>query len=265
MTDILQRATYEQDEMLAGLPGIRHGFFTRHGGVSEGIYASLNVGAGSEDNPAHVAENKRRVAEAMGVAPDRLLSLYQIHSDRVIPVTGPLPPGEKPQGDGLVTATPGLALGILTADCAPVLFADAQARVIGACHAGWKGAVQNIMERTVQAMEALGAKRGNTVATVGPCIAQASYEVGPEFRATFLDAAAGNDRFFTPSDRREGHYHFNLSGYVQETLQECGIAAANVLARDTCFLENDFFSNRRRNLRGEPDYGRQISVIVLEP
>lgn len=265
MTDILHRVTYEQDEMLAGLPGIRHGFFTRHGGVSEGLYASLNVGAGSDDNPAHIIENKRRVAEAMGVAPERLLSLYQIHSDRVVSVDASFPPGEKPQGDGLVTATTGLALGILTADCAPVLFADAQARVIGACHAGWKGAVQNIMERTIQTMETLGAKRGNIVAAVGPCIAQNSYEVGAEFRATFLNADAGSDQFFTHSASKEGHYHFDLPGYVQETLQECGIAAANVLARDTCFLENDFFSNRRRNLRGEPDYGRQVSVIVLEP
>lgn len=265
MTDILQRVAYEQDGKLAALPGIRHGFFTRHGGVSEGMYASLNVGAGSEDNPAHVIENKRRVAKAMGVAPDRLLSLYQIHSDRVVTVDAPFPPGQKPQGDALVTALPGLALGILTADCAPVLFADAQAKVIGACHAGWKGAVQNIMERTVQSMEALGAKRGNIVAAVGPCIAQISYEVGAEFHATFLNANAANERFFAPSASKEGHYHFDLPGYVRQALQDCGIAAANLLARDTCFLENDFFSNRRRNLRGEPDYGRQVSVIVLEP
>lgn len=265
MTDTLQRTTYEQDDKLAALPGIRHGFFTRRGGVSEGIYAGLNIGAGSDDNPMHVAENKKRVAEAMGVTPDRLLTLYQIHSDRVVTVSGSFPSGEKPQGDGLVTATPGLALGILTADCAPVLFADAQARVIGACHAGWKGAVQNIMERTVQAMELLGAARGNIVAAVGPCIGQASYEVGAEFYTTFLNTNAWNDRFFKPSASKEGHYQFDLPGYVRKALQECGIAAANVLARDTCFLENDFFSNRRRNLRGEPDYGRQISVIVLEP
>lgn len=258
-------AEYLQDDTLAALPGIRHAFFTRNGGVSGGIYASLNVGAGSDDEPENVRENKRRVAAALEVPPQNLLTLYQIHSATVLAVDGPLPEGEKPQADGMVTATPGLALGILTADCAPVLFADPVARVVGACHAGWKGAFGNIMRETVDAMVRLGATPGNIVATVGPCIGQASYEVDKDFYNLFMAEEAANALFFTPSEHRPGHHHFDLGGYVVHALRRCGIAQANLLAKDTCFAENAFFSNRRRNLRGEPDYGRQVSAIMLLP
>lgn len=261
----MTQAEFLQDDTLAAQKGVRHGFFTRNGGVSEGIYASLNVGAGSDDDPAAVAENKRRVAEAMGIAPSHLLTLWQCHSKRVVTVERPFAEGEKPEADAMVTATPGLALGILTADCAPVLFADAQAKVIGACHAGWKGAFMNIMEHTIVAMEKLGASRERIVATVGPCIGQESYEVGKDFHDAFVAEAAANVLFFEPSPHKDGHYHFDLPAHVHHTLQLCRIAASNVLAKDTCNLENAFFSNRRRNLRGEGDYGRQISVIMLEP
>lgn len=257
-------AEFLTHESLSALGGIRHGFFTRNGGVSEGLYASLNLGAGSDDKPQDVAENKRRVAEAMGVEPSHLLTLWQCHSRRVLAVDRPFAEGDNREADGFVTATPGLALGILTADCAPVLLADAQAKVVGACHAGWKGAIQNIMLETVEAMEKLGAKRGRITAVVGPCIAQESYEVGKDFHDAFVAEAAANVLFFEPG-KAEGKFLFDLPAYVCHTLQLCGVAASNVLAKDTCNLENAFFSNRRRNLRGESDYGRQVSVIMLEP
>lgn len=255
-------AIYETEQNLAVLSGIRHGFFTRNGGVSEGIYASLNVGAGSEDAPEAVAENKRRVAEAVGVTPERLLTLYQIHSDTVLTVDAPWQ-GERPQADGMVTATRGLALGILTADCVPVLFADPIAGVVGACHSGWKGAISHIPQKTVEAMEALGAKRTQIVAAIGPCIHQPSYEVDAGFYQRFLDESPENSRFFAPSATKAGHWHFDLPGYVQNGLLNCGVAKTNILAKDTCSQENAFFSYRRKTLRGETDYGRQVSVIVL--
>lgn len=262
--DTLVRAQYEEEGELAKLPGIRHGFFTRNGGVSEGIYATLNTGAGSHDDPKHVRENKERVAETIGVSPENLITLFQVHGDRVITVTAPFG-GERPEADGLVTATPGLALGILTADCAPVLFADAKNRVIGACHSGWKGAFAGIALKTVEAMEALGAKRDRIHAAIGPCIGAESYEVDKSFYQRFLEQTPQNAPFFRVSKDRAGHYHFNLSGYVRATLQACGVKPVNVLAKDTCFHENDFFSFRRKTLRGEADYGRQISVITLLP
>ncbi|MCH2546865.1 MAG: peptidoglycan editing factor PgeF [Alphaproteobacteria bacterium] len=261
----MSQAEYIQDAQLAAQSGVFHGFITRNGGVSTGIYATLNAGRGSNDTPEAVSENRRRIAEAVNTSPQQLLSLYQVHSDRVIDVTTPFADDEKPQADGMVTTTRGLALGILTADCAPVLFADAQAQVIGACHAGWKGAVANIMEHTLQAMEKHGAERKHIIAAIGPCIAQASYEVDAAFRERFLAQSAKNSRFFIRSAKREGHYHFDLPAYVLTQLQISGIENANVLAKDTCFAENAFFSNRRRNLRNEADYGRQISVIMLEP
>lgn len=257
-------AIYETDDSLSALRGIRHGFFTRNGGVSEGIYGSLNIGAGSDDAPQAVAENKRRVAEVMGVAPQNLLTLYQIHSDIVLTVDAPFV-GDRPQADGFVTATVGLALGILTADCAPVLFADAEAKVIGACHAGWKGAIADIPLRTVEAMEGLGAKRENITAVIGPCISQGSYEVDAKFRENFVQKDAKNDHFFTQNMQKNGHFFFDLPGYVKNGLVNCGIAKTNILAKDTCSNENAFFSYRRKTLRDEKDYGRQISVIVLEP
>lgn len=265
MQQTLEKLTCLQDETLKHAPSVEHAFFTRNGGVSEGIYGSLNAGAGSNDNPAHVQENLRRIATNLDVEPSHLCTLYQIHSDKVVTVNTPWIQAERPQADGMVTATPGIALGILTADCAPVLFADGEARVIGACHAGWKGAFANIMERTVDAMEALGAKRKRIIAAVGPCIGQASYEVGKSFYDTFMEQSADNARYFISSAKKPEHYHFDLPRYVQMRLQACCIASANILAKDTCFHENTFFSFRRKTLRGEADYGRQLSAIALKP
>lgn len=256
---------YLQDPMMAALsPAVGHGFFTRLGGVSTGLYASLNCGAGSDDIPEKVVENKRRVAEAMGVLPEHLLTLYQVHSDTVLTVDSPFV-GERPQADGMVTKTAGLALGILTADCAPVLLADAEAGVIGACHAGWKGAFSDIASRTVEAMEALGASRARMVVAIGPCIQLESYEVDSSFRTRFLEKNELFEVFFLASERREGHFHFNLPAFIQARLLEDGVREVNLLANDTCFEENAFFSFRRKTLRGETDYGRQISVISLLP
>lgn len=260
-----EQAEFLQDDGLAQMDGIRHGFFTRNGGVSDGIYATLNVGEGSDDVAENVQENRRRVAAAMDVPVENLLTLYQVHSARVLTVDKPFAAGEKPEADGMVTATPNLALGILTADCAPVLLADPVAGVIGACHAGWKGAFQNIMRETIEAMEALGATRENITAAIGPCIGQESYEVSHDFYNMFMAEEAANALFFEKSTEKAGHHHFDLAVYVRHALERCGIAASNLLAKDTCSAENAFFSNRRRNLRGEADYGRQVSVIMLKP
>lgn len=238
--------------------GIAHGFFGRTGGVSTGIYESLNCGPGSNDDPVAVAENRQRVADHFGA---ELVTLHQIHSSVVVPVS--VAWGDaRPQADGVVTKTPGLALGILTADCAPVLFADAKARVIGAAHAGWKGAIGGVIESTLAAMEELGANRANIAAAVGPCIAQASYEVGVDFRSTFLDADSGNARFFIASDRPD-HYRFDLEAYVVHRLKTAGIEHPKSLGADTYAREADFYSFRRATHRKEPNYGRQISVIAL--
>lgn len=263
---MLERNThYFCNKSLLALPGLRHGFFTRRGGVSEGIYASLNVGSGSDDDPAHIAENRRRVTEVFGVDAAQLCTLYQVHGDRVLAVDTPFGHEKpKPQADAMVTDRPGLVLGILTADCAPVLFADAQAGVIGACHAGWKGAFANIMARTVEAMEALGAEREGIAAVLGPCIAQASYEVDSAFRTRFLEQDMESEAFFIPSKEKVTHHHFDLPGFIEQKLLALQLGEVNLLAKDTCFDENAFFSNRRRNLRGEPDYGRQVSAIMLE-
>jgi YfiH family protein len=255
------------------VPGVAHGFFGREGGVSGGLYDSLNCGPGSSDDPASVTENRRRVAAAL--APEaKLLSLSQIHSAivHVLPPTWdqrPAPPREgaaRPEGDAMVTATPGLALGILTADCAPVLLADPAAKVIGAAHAGWKGALgkdgRGVLEATLEAMEKLGAARERIRAAIGPCISQSNYEVGWDFRDRFLELGLKNRRFFTPSDR-EGHYRFDLAGYVAHRLTNAGVAAVEPLGVCTYPPENGFFSFRRTTHKGEPDYGRQISAIVL--
>jgi YfiH family protein len=247
--------------LLANLTGVRHGFFTRQGGVSEGLYASLNTGMGSRDDPAAVAENRRRVAAWMGVAPDRLASAYQIHSPIALTATAPW--GEaRPEGDAVVTAEPSLACGALAADCAPVLLADPQARVVAAAHAGWKGALGGIVASTVEAMERLGARRERLVAVVGPCIGPASYEVGPEFLERFLAEAPGSERFFragAEADRRL----FDLPAFVLARLAQAGVAQAEWTGHDTCAEEEVFFSNRRAFKRGEGDYGRLISAIAL--
>ena len=247
--------------------GIAHGFFGREGVVSQGIYASLNCGPGSKDDPQAVAENRRRAADML--APDiRLISLSQIHSPTVYTLPGwGAEYGARPEGDGMVTATPGLGLGILTADCAPVLFADPKARVIGAAHAGWKGALglkdgHGVLEATLEAMEKLGAVRTRIRAAIGPCISQANYEVGADFRDRFLEQGLRQRCFFVPSDR-QGHYRFDLPGYVAHRLTQAGTGSVESLAACTYPAENGFFSFRRTTHAGEPDYGRQISAIVL--
>jgi YfiH family protein len=240
-------------------PGIAHGFFGRTGGVSGGIYASLNCGPGSGDDKAHVAENRRRVREAMGAG--ELNTLYQVHSPNVVAVTGAWS-GTPPLADGMVTATPGIALGILTADCAPALLADAEAHVIGAAHAGWKGAIGGVIEATVAAMEALGAQRNRIAVAVGPCISQANYEVGPEFIARFAAEDPANARFFVPSARAD-HHKFDLEGYVADRLRAASVDRIETLGACTYARDADFFSFRRTTHRGEKDYGREISAIVL--
>lgn len=241
--------------------GIRHGYFTRLGGVSEGIYGGLNIGTGSKDDPDKVRENRRRVASSMGVAPEMLLTAYQIHSPDVI-VARDAFAGERPKADALVTDKPGIALGVSTADCGPVLFADAQARVIGAAHAGWKGAFTGVLENTVTAMEGLGARRENIVAVLGPSIGPANYEVGPEFVERFSADDPENASYFTPSPNA-GHAMFDLNAYTVDRLKRLGLAAEK-LDRCTYAEEDLFYSYRRATHREEADYGRQISAIVLE-
>jgi hypothetical protein len=244
------------------IPGFAHGFFTRLGGVSQGLYASLNGGVGSRDAPEAVAENRARVAAALGVAPDSLSVPFQIHSPDAIAISTPIPPSARPRCDALVTATPGVALGVTGADCGMLLFADRRARVIGAAHAGWKGTLTGVVEATVAAMEGLGARRADVVAALGPCIAHGSYEVGPEFVAAF---AAGDDdtvRYFTPS-QRAGHSMFNLNGYIAARAARAGVGRFEDLRLDTYADERRFFSYRRATHRKEPDYGRLMSVIVM--
>lgn len=240
-------------------PRIAHGFFTRQGGVSTGIYKGLNCGPGSHDDAENVRTNRHRVIAALGGG--ELVTVHQVHSPDVVTVTEGFP-GERPKADALVTATRGLLLGILTADCGPVLFTDAEARVVGAAHAGWKGAFTGVLENTVAAMEALGAERRRIVAVLGPCIAQPSYEVGPEFVARLVEADAANARFFAPSTKAE-HAMFSLPAYVQARLADTRIRQIAAVGRDTCALDSEFFSYRRTTLRAEPDYGRQISVIGI--
>jgi hypothetical protein len=237
---------------------IAHGFFGRTGGVSTGIYASLNCGPRSGDGPAAINENRKRVAEHLGA---NLITLYQIHSDKAVTVTAPWG-NDRPQADAMATATPGIALGILTADCAPVLLADAQAGVIGTAHAGWKGALGGVIESVLGAMETLGADRARIAAAIGPCIAQDSYEVGAEFRERFAEADSANTRFFCASDK-EYHFRFDLENYVVHRLATAGVVNIEPLHADTCAREADFFSFRRTTHRGEPNYGRQISAIAL--
>ena len=246
------------------LPGIAHGFFSSRGGVSEGIYASLNCGPGSKDDPALVAENRARVIGALAPGA-RLVTLAQIHSPTIHVVGADWPSNENSgpvEGDGMATATPGLILGIQTADCAPVLLADAKARVIGAAHAGWKGALGGVLEGVVAAMEGLGARRGDIAAAIGPCISQDNYEVGWEMRDKFLAMGLRNRTFFVPSGK-EGHYRFDLEGDVASRLGQAGISNIARLGLCTYPPENGFFSFRRTTHRGEADYGREISAIVL--
>ena len=248
-------------EALAG-PNIVHGFFTRAGGVSSGIYRGLNVGLGSKDDRDYVLENRRRVAAELEVDPQALTTPYQIHSTDVLEVREPWPSGERPKVDALVTATPGLAIGILTADCGPVLFSDAKNGVVGAAHAGWKGAIGGILENTVTAMETLGADRNSIKAVLGPTISQQNYEVGPEFVERFTNADYDNRRYFKLSENN-GHAMFDLPGFVTDRLVAAGISAS--WTGDCTYADEDrFFSYRRTTHRQEPDYGRQISAIKLK-
>lgn len=246
------------------IDGIRHGFFTREGGVSGGIYASLNCGFGSKDRTEDVATNRGRVADALDLPHHSLLTVYQVHSPAVVTVAAEgWHHTNAPKADAMATRAPGVALGILAADCTPVLFADPDANVIGAAHAGWKGALDGVLEATLAAMQALGARTSHIRAAVGPCIAQISYEVGSEFRDRFVAVSADNDQFFAAGDR-DAHHQFDLPGYVEARLAAAGINAIESLGRDTCSDET-LFSYRRATHRRESDYGRNISVIALEP
>lgn len=249
--------------ILSNIPGLRHAFFTRRGGVSEGIFASLNCGTGSQDDQRSVLENRARAAAHLGVGADMLMTAYQTHGTDVRVVRDPWNVFDRPEMDGMVTDRPGIALGILSADCAPVLFYDPRAEVIGAAHAGWRGTFAGILERTLAGMEFLGAYRTRIMAAIGPCIGPKSYEVSAQFPLAFLREDEENTRFFEPS-WREDHFLFNLPGYVRHRLQQVGLTEIETLARDTCAEEYFFFSYRRAVLKGESDYGRNLAAIVLE-
>lgn len=244
------------------VPHVVHGFFTRQGGVSTGVYASLNCGPGSDDAPQHVAENRRLAMELLGMPESMLCTVHQVHGDDVVFVTKPWSAGSRPKADAMVTRAPGVALGVLAADCAPVLFADPIARVVGACHSGWQGAFKGVVQATVQAMVRLGSRPASIRAAIGPCIAQPSYEVGPEFRARFILKDDTFQRFFVPSSR-QGHFLFDLPGFVETRLREAEVGVIERLDRDTYADADTFFSFRRTTHRGEPDYGRQLSAIAL--
>lgn len=239
---------------------VRHGYFTRKGGVSEGIYAGLNVGLGSNDERERVVENRRRVGDWFGTVPERLATVHQVHSPDVVIVDDGYD-GKRPTADALVTATPGLVVAVLSADCGPVLFADPKAGVVGAAHAGWKGALAGVLENTIAAMEKLGATRGDIVACLGPSISKRQYEVGPEFVERFVGTNASYGAFFSPS-ARPGHAMFDLPALTLQRLTEAGIEAENL---DICTYpeDADYFSYRRTVHRKEPDYGRQISAIMI--
>jgi YfiH family protein len=247
---------------LATIDGVRHGFFTRKGGVSSGIYASLNCGPGSRDDPANVAENRARVAELLGAEPAGLLTLFQKHSADVVTADKPWSLDKLPEADAIVTKKPGLAIGVLTADCAPVLLCDGEARVIGAAHAGWKGALAGIVEATVKAMQKLGAKPERITAAIGPTISQDAYEVGAEFVERFMTNEPESQAFFI-TDEGSGEPHFDLPGYVGERLARAGVGSITDLALCTYCEETRLFSYRRSQHHGEEDYGRQISAILL--
>lgn len=251
-----------QSDRLSAFPNIAHGFFTREGGTSTGIYEGRNCGLGSDDLRANVIENRGRTADDLGVPRDHLLTVYQVHSPKVIVADRPWAHDTAPEGDALVTATKGLALGILTADCTPILFADPRANVIGAAHAGWKGAIGGVLEATVNAMTSLGADRDQIVCAIGPTISQANYEVGPEFQAQFVAKAAENGVYFTPS-ARENHHQFDLPRFVADRLGALGIGTIHNTNLCTYADAKRFFSYRRTTHAGEPDYGRQISSIAL--
>ena len=242
------------------LGNVPHGFLGRRGGVSTGVVAGLNVGLGSQDDPDHVAENRRRAAQAV-LPRGRLVTVFQVHSADVVTVIEPHDDALRPHADALVTNRPGLALGILTADCAPVLLADREAGVVGAAHAGWKGALAGVTDSTIAAMESLGARRDRIAAAIGPCIARASYEVDRDFVRRFEAADRENERFFTAG--RAGHAQFDLEAYVAHRLAAAGLARVEMLGLDTYADAGRFYSYRRATHRAEPAYGRQIAIIGL--
>src|SRR6202790_2956887 len=248
--------------LLSAIPGLRHAFFTRDGGVSGGIYAGLNGGLGSNDDPAYVAENRRRMAKQMGVTPAHFLGLFQVHSPDAVVASAPWDTASRPRADAIVTRTEGLAIGVTAADCGPILFVDPNARVIGAAHAGWKGALTGIVESTVDAMEKLGAERSGMAAAIGPLIRQHSYEVGGEFVERFLQADAENAVFFIPS-AREGHAMFDLAGFIRMRLENAGVLMIDDIGVDT-YSDERCYSYRRSVHRQEPDYGRHVHAIALE-
>jgi YfiH family protein len=246
---------------LLDLPGVRHAFFTREGGVSQGIYATLNTGPGSRDAPEAVRENRRRAAAHFGAT--EILTCYQVHSALAASADGPWPDGA-PEADAVVSRTPGVVCGALAADCAPVLLADPEARVVAAAHAGWKGALGGVVAAAVERMEGLGARRDRLRAVVGPCIGPASYEVGLEFLEGFVAVDPAHEAFFAPGASAEKRM-FDLPGFVLARLRAAGVAACEWVGRDTCAEADLFFSNRRAFKLGEPDYGRLLSAIMLEP
>lgn len=251
-----------ESEALAELDGIRHGFFTREGGVSCGLYGSLNCGLGSKDNRDHVMENRRRVSQRLGTTADALVTPYQHHSAHVVVAQEPWTWETAPRADAVVTARPGLAIGVSTADCIPVLFADRHAKIVGAAHAGWRGALAGVLEAAIGAMEELGAKRTAITAAIGPAISQAAYEVGREFEQQFVAEAAENKQFFS-HENPDARPRFDLTGFVANRLAEARIANVEDLKTCTYAEENRFFSYRRATHRAEADYGRQISAILI--
>lgn len=247
---------------LSTLNGIRHAFFTRDGGVSGGIYASLNSGIGSNDDAGHVAENRARIATALGVDADRLITAFQIHSPEVVVADKPWSVEARPKADAIVTKTPGLAIGVSTADCGPLLFADPQARVIGAAHAGWRGASSGVIEGTIARMEELGADRDRITVALGPMIRQQNYEVSQGFVEEFLRADETYARFFVPATR-DGHAMFDLPAFIASRLAQCGITRFEDVGICTYADADRFYSYRRSTHRAEPDYGRHVNAIVL--
>ncbi|WP_043831821.1 peptidoglycan editing factor PgeF [Muricoccus aerilatus] len=253
-----QTAEFLTSPSLSGLP---HGFFTRRGGVSEGRFASLNCSLSGQDDPEAVARNRALAMRAIGTEPASLSGLFQVHGIDVVVAEAPIPMEARPRADGAVTNRPGVTLGIITADCGPVLFADSRAGVVGACHAGWRGALAGVLEATIAAMEGLGATRANIAACLGPCIRQPSYEVGADLRDALLAADPGGDRFLTPG-RRDGHWQFDMAGLILARLRAAGVAA-EALPNDTLTEEEGFFSHRRRTLEGGGPIGHQLSAIAL--
>ncbi|MBL29098.1 MAG: polyphenol oxidase [Rhodospirillaceae bacterium] len=250
-------------DSLSDVPGLRHAFFTREGGVSAGRYDSLNCGFGSDDSPEAVARNRALAMERLGLPAEALTTVYQVHGRDVAILDAVPEAGRGPRADAMVTNRPGLALGILTADCAPVLFADPDAEVIGAAHAGWRGAVGGVLDAVIETMVSLGANTGAIHAVVGPCIGATSYEVGPDFPAPFLAEAEENCLFFRPAPRKD-HYLFDLGGYVTARLKGLGVGSVSHTGEDT-YADDRFFSYRRTTHQGGGDYGRLLTAIALEP